>query len=78
MEYALKLDMTIAEKFGAGFLEDIIPFMTNIYTTQRWKDAMAEIDAFLVFLKKRVDEHEETFDPSMHTMYLFKVSFFKS
>ena len=46
-------------------MEDIIPFMINIYTTKRWRELMTEVDALLAFIRKLVEEHEETFDPSM-------------
>ena len=78
VEHALKMVIELSRKFGAGFLEDIIPFMSNIYTTQRWKDTMTEIDEWLALFKKLVNDHEDTFDPSMYIIYLFKVSYFNS
>ena len=67
----LRTDLFLIESFGSGFLEDIIPFMTNIYPTQRWKNTIKEIDKLLAFMKKLVKEHEDTFDPSEYELQFF-------
>ncbi|KAK3100089.1 hypothetical protein FSP39_014572 [Pinctada imbricata] len=56
-------DETI-ELFGNGFFEDIIPFMTKIYTTKRWNKMSALMDEIYTFFNKELKEHKDTFDRS--------------
>ena len=71
MEYIYKANTDLNASFGAGFLEDIIPFMSNIYTTQRLRKALALADDFFAFLTKLVKQHEETFDSSKIYVVIF-------
>ncbi|KAK3100065.1 hypothetical protein FSP39_014192, partial [Pinctada imbricata] len=60
----LQIDQDVIEKFGSGFVEDIVPGMTYIYKTERWKDLERLIEEFTAFLRKELKEHKETFNSS--------------
>ncbi|KAK3085605.1 hypothetical protein FSP39_006017 [Pinctada imbricata] len=60
----LQIDQDIIEKFGSGFIEDIVPGMTYVYKTKRWKDLERLIEEVTTFLRKELKEHKETFNSS--------------
>ena len=63
VEYILKTDVELTERFGSGFLEDIVPYMTKFYTTQRWNELVDETNKLLAIFDRLIKEHEDTFDP---------------
>lgn len=59
----IKLDNDLSEKFGAGFFEDIFPYLKNIFTTAKWKVFLVLSEEVLNILRKKFKEHKETFQP---------------
>ena len=60
----MKLDKGATELFGKGFIEDLFPaFLTNIWSTQRYKKAMGLFEELYAIFARKFKEHEETFDP---------------
>ncbi|KAK3106564.1 hypothetical protein FSP39_022638 [Pinctada imbricata] len=64
VERLLKIDTEVVETFGNGLLEDLVPAMTYVYKTQRCKRVESLLFEALSFLKKELNQHEETFDPN--------------
>ena len=62
----MKLDKGATELFGKGFIEDLFPaFLTNIWSTQRYKKAMGMFEELYAIFARKFKEHEETFDPGL-------------
>ncbi|KAK3099915.1 hypothetical protein FSP39_011721 [Pinctada imbricata] len=64
VERLLKIDTEVIETFGNGLVEDLVPAMSYVYKTQRCKRVENMLFEALSFLKKELNQHEETFDPS--------------
>ncbi|KAK3100020.1 hypothetical protein FSP39_013576 [Pinctada imbricata] len=58
----LEIEEEIVEVFGNGFFEDVIPFMTRIYTTQSWKKMKSLNDEGVICIQKELKEHRDSFD----------------
>ncbi|XP_011454186.2 steroid 17-alpha-hydroxylase/17,20 lyase [Magallana gigas] len=66
----IKLDNDLSEKFGAGFFEDIFPYLKNIFTTAKWKVFLVLSEEVLNILRKKFKEHKETFQPGVNRDFI--------
>ena len=69
VEYILKADLDLTQKFGSGFVEDMFPRLAKYYPSQRWTEFVKETKSLLATFERLVKEHEETFDPSKPICY---------
>ncbi|KAK3099712.1 hypothetical protein FSP39_008420 [Pinctada imbricata] len=60
----LKLDEEIVERFNSGFIEDLIPGITYVYKTMKWRELEDLADELLTFIRKEVQKHKDTFEES--------------
>ena len=54
--------------FGAGSVEDILPFLAHVYQTAKFKHLVKGKEKLFSFISKQYKKHKESFNPSM---YLF-------
>ncbi|KAK3099851.1 hypothetical protein FSP39_010743 [Pinctada imbricata] len=60
----LQMNLELLDKFSSGFLEDIIPGMTSVYKTERWKEFEKITQDLISFLEGELKQHKDTFDSS--------------
>ncbi|XP_062572180.1 steroid 17-alpha-hydroxylase/17,20 lyase-like [Saccostrea cucullata] len=56
--------------FGAGALEDLIPFLVHIYQTAKYKKLVRQKEKLFSFIKQKYKNHKETFDPSINRDFI--------
>jgi hypothetical protein len=57
------LEEGINSIFGAGVLEDIVPYLKNIYPTAKWKTLVRNMSGILDILRAKFQQHVDTFQP---------------
>ena len=57
--------------FGAGSVEDILPFLAHVYQTAKFKHLVKGKEKLFSFISKKYEIHKESFNPST---YLFTVT----
>lgn len=57
------LDKEFVKLFGNGLVEDILPILIKIRPTEAYKRLVSMTDEILGMLKKKLKEHQDTFDP---------------
>ncbi|KAK3093488.1 hypothetical protein FSP39_016334, partial [Pinctada imbricata] len=60
----LKLDFELNEEIAGVFIEDIIPGMTYIYKTQKWRRMEEIMKELHTFLRTELKQHMDSYDPS--------------
>jgi hypothetical protein len=73
----LELDETITNVFGNGVLEDIVPYLKDIYPTARWNKLVDTMNGILDILRAKFKQHVDTFQPgeNVNISYNFFGSF---
>jgi hypothetical protein len=59
----MELDESTNEIFGAGLLEDIVPYLKDIYPTAKWKTLVSNMNGILDILRAKFQQHVNTFKP---------------
>jgi hypothetical protein len=59
----LKLEDELFDEFGSGILEDIVPYLKDIYPTAKWKKLSSNMNKLLDILQKKFKQHVDTFKP---------------
>ena len=49
------------------YIEDIMPWISKIYQTQKWREYCRTVGDFLEYLGEHLREHKSTFDPSKYS-----------
>ena len=60
----MKLNKDANEMIGNGFVEDLFPFMTKIWTTKKYQTVMNIVNEFYGIINNQVEDHRKAFDPS--------------
>ena len=55
--------------FGAGSLEDMLPFLVHVYQTV--KNLVKRKEKLFSFIKQKYEKHKESFNPSVYSIILF-------
>lgn len=63
MKSWLKLDEELVNDFGTGVLEDLFPYLKDIFPTAKWKKVMGKVNAVLTKLRAKFKEHVDSFEP---------------
>ncbi|XP_061194478.1 steroid 17-alpha-hydroxylase/17,20 lyase-like [Saccostrea echinata] len=66
----LKLDNDLLDLFGAGLLEDIIPYLKDICPTAKWKKVNKMIEEILQKLHTKFKQHVDTFSPDKNRDFI--------
>ena len=65
----LELDNDLLATFNNGLVEDIVPYLKDIYPTARWKKMVALTDQILNVFRGKLQEHKDTFKPGEDKIY---------
>ncbi|XP_061194481.1 steroid 17-alpha-hydroxylase/17,20 lyase-like [Saccostrea echinata] len=66
----LKLENDFIEFFGTGLLEDIVPYLKDIYPTAKWKKLIRMTDEILHVLRTKFKQHVDTFKPDFNRDFI--------
>ncbi|XP_056004408.1 steroid 17-alpha-hydroxylase/17,20 lyase-like isoform X2 [Ostrea edulis] len=66
IEELLKLDDDIIEDFGVGVLEDIFPYLKDIYPTAKWKRMTDKMNRIMDILRTKFKQHVDTIEPGVN------------
>jgi hypothetical protein len=59
----LKLDDELVNGLSSGVLEDVIPYLKDIFPTAKWKKLEGEMNEAMAIIRTKFKEHVETFEP---------------
>lgn len=51
--------------FGAGSLEDLVPFLAHVYETAKFKNLVRMKEKMFSFITQKYNRHKESFSPGM-------------
>ncbi|XP_022341319.2 steroid 17-alpha-hydroxylase/17,20 lyase-like [Crassostrea virginica] len=57
----LDIDNDLIKSLGTGVLEDIVPYLKDIYPTAKWKKLVTLTTEMLNVIRKKLQEHKDTF-----------------
>ncbi|XP_056018610.1 steroid 17-alpha-hydroxylase/17,20 lyase-like isoform X2 [Ostrea edulis] len=66
----LELDEALIKDFGTGLLEDIVPYLKDIYPTTRWKNLSSKMDTLLNILRAKFKQHVDKFEPGINRDFI--------
>lgn len=58
----LDIDNDLLKSLGTGVLEDIVPYLKDIYPTAKWKKLVTLTTEMLNVIRKKLQEHKDTFN----------------
>ncbi|XP_078311733.1 steroid 17-alpha-hydroxylase/17,20 lyase-like [Crassostrea virginica] len=56
--------------FGAGSVEDILPFLAHVYQTAKFKHLVKGKEKLFSFISKKYEKHKESFNPSINRDFI--------
>lgn len=59
----IKLNEDLLADFGSGLLEDIVPYLKDIYPTASWKKFVNTTEQLLNVIRAKFKQHMDTFRP---------------
>ncbi|XP_061194482.1 steroid 17-alpha-hydroxylase/17,20 lyase-like [Saccostrea echinata] len=66
----LTLDEELITYLGAGFLEDLFPYLKDILPTAKWKKFLIMLDQLSDVLRAKYKEHVDTFEPGVNRDFI--------
>ncbi|XP_061194480.1 steroid 17-alpha-hydroxylase/17,20 lyase-like [Saccostrea echinata] len=66
----LKLDEDLIKELGSGVLEDVFPYLKDIYPTAKWQKLIEGTDQLLGILRAKFKQHVDTFEPGVNRDFI--------
>ncbi|XP_056018611.1 steroid 17-alpha-hydroxylase/17,20 lyase-like [Ostrea edulis] len=66
----LELNEALFTDFGAGVLEDVVPYLKDVYTTAKWKKLSSNTDQLLDIIRAKFKQHVDTFEPGINRDFI--------
>ena len=59
----MKADKDLVVAFGTGLLEDVFPYLANIFPSSRYTTVLKLMNYIFDWINKNIAEHKESFNP---------------
>jgi hypothetical protein len=69
----IKLNENLLADFGSGLLEDIVPYLKDIYPTASWKRFVNTTEQLLNVIRAKFKQHVDTFEPGKFKRIWFEM-----
>ncbi|XP_048745587.1 steroid 17-alpha-hydroxylase/17,20 lyase-like [Ostrea edulis] len=66
----IKLNEDLLADFGSGLLEDIVPYLKDIYPTASWKKFVNTTEQLLNVIRAKFKQHMDTFRPGVNRDFI--------